>query len=252
MVHKTMSDSLGTLYGVGVGPGDPDLITLRAIRVIRKAPVVFMPHSVNRDSVAFSVVGKWLRPKRQEIIYHPYPMMGTEEELDAGRGAVANQTVEFLQSGQDVAFVTEGDPLLYSTFIDLLDRCQRLFPDLSVQAVPGVTSITACASKAMVPLVRRSERLAVLSATDSLDDLERVIQEFDTVVLLKVRSVFDSVLDRLDRLGLTEAGVLVEECGRTEERITVDLHSRRGQSLSYFSTLLLCRTKVVVGAGCEK
>jgi len=94
-------------------------------------------------------------------------------------------------------------------------------------------------------LARRSERVAVLSATDDLDDLERVLERFDTVVLLKVRSVFDTLVDRLEDLGLAAHAVLVEECGRPAQRVTPDLRLRRGQALSYFSTVMLCRTRVV-------
>jgi len=247
-----MNDPMGTLYGIGVGPGDPDLVTLKAIRVLRKVPVVLIPYSVNHSSVALSIVRRWVRPTRQHVTYQSYPMMGTEESLEQAREEVAHQAVAFLKNGKDVAFVTEGDPLLYSTFIDLLERCRRIMPELNVRAIPGVSSITACAAAGVIPLARRSERVAVLSATDSLDDLAHVLEQFDTVILLKVRSVFDALLDRLDQLGITSAGVLVEECGREQERVTVDLHSRRGQPLSYFSTLLLCRTRVALAAVCQK
>ncbi len=240
------ASNLGILYGVGVGPGDPELITLKAARLLRRVPAVLVPHSANRPSVAFSIVGRWIRPKRQRLIVQAYPMTGPEESLDQARGEAARNAIDLLRSGSDVAVVTEGDPLLYSTFIDLLERVRAALPGLCVEVVPAVSSVTACAAAALAPLARRSERIAVLSATDDLDDLDRVLEHFDTVVLLKVRSRFDALVDRLDALGLSSAAVLVEECGRPGQHITRDLRSRQGQSLSYFSTVMLYRTRVAL------
>jgi precorrin-2/cobalt-factor-2 C20-methyltransferase len=198
--------------------------------------------------VAFSIVDRWIRPKRQRLIVQPYPMAGPEEALDRARDEAARNAIDLLRSGSDVAFVTEGDPLLYSTFIDLFERVRKALPGVSVEVVPAVSSVTACAAAALAPLARRSERIAVLSATDDLDDLEYVLEHFDSVVLLKVRSRFDALVDRLDALGLLSTAVLVEECGQTEQRVTRDLRSRQGQPLSYFSMVLLCRTRVTLQA----
>lgn len=233
--------NLGLLYGVGVGPGDPDLITLKAVQVLRRVPVVLVPHSSSKPSVALGIVRRWVRPS-QQLILQPYPMMGSEGSIVRAREGAASQAFSLLSAGTDLAFVTEGDPLLFSTFIDLLERTRRTLPNLRVEVVPAVSSITACAAAAEFPLARRAERVAVLSATDGLDDLDEVLGRFDTVVLLKVRSAYDALVERLDRLGLTETAVLVEECGRPDQRITRELRSRVGQALSYFSTVLLCRT----------
>ena len=109
-----MSHVVGTLYGIGVGPGDPDLVTLKAIRVLRRVPIVLMPYSVNHSSVALSIVHRWVRPTRQHITYQPYPMMGDEASLELAREEVAGQAIAFLNNEKDVAFVTEGKilPLL--------------------------------------------------------------------------------------------------------------------------------------------
>lgn len=234
----------GTLYGVGVGPGDPELITLKAIRLLRRVPAVLIPQSAQRASVALGIVRRWLRPRHQHLIMQSYPMTGPEEALERARDEAADRVVSLLQSGTDVAFVTEGDPLLYSTFIDLLGRARDRLAGLCVEVIPAVSSITACAAAAVLPLARRSERIAVIPAVDALGDLEEVLKRFDTVVLLKVRSVFDELVDRLEQLGLVDSAVLVEECGRPNHHVGRDLRSRRGQPLSYFSTVLLCRTRM--------
>ena len=246
-----MASQLGTLYGIGVGPGDPDLITLKAVRLLRRVPVVLLPQSVNRPSVALSIVRQWLRPGRQRLLLQSYPMMGSEDDLEQARAEAARVAVSCLTSGTDLAWVTEGDPLLYSTFIDLLARTRDQLSDLKVEVIPAVSSITACAAVSAMPLARGSERIAVLPATDSLHDLEDVIERFDTVILLKVRNVLDSLVERLDRIGFTGATVLVEECGRPNQHVTQELRSRLGQPLSYFSMVMLCRKRVVDGMRCE-
>lgn len=233
----------GMLYGVGVGPGDPELITVKAVRLLRRVPTVLLPHSVDRPSVALSIVRRWMRPTRQRVLFQPYPMTGSIESLERAREEAAGRVCALLKTGGDVACVTEGDPLLYSTFIDLLERTRAALPAVRVEVIPAVSSITACAAVAQAPLARRSERIAVLSATDDLDDLESVLKQFDTVVLLKVRSTFDALVERLEALDLSSGAVLVEECGRPGQRITRDLRSRQGCSLSYFSMVLLCRTR---------
>ncbi|MGQ0812394.1 MAG: precorrin-2 C(20)-methyltransferase [Nitrospiraceae bacterium] len=246
-----MTPPLGTLYGIGVGPGDPDLITLKAVRLLRRVPVVLIPQSVNRSSVALSIVRRWLRPGRQRLLLQPYPMMAPEEALVQAREEAARVAVSFLISGTDLAWVTEGDPLLYSTFIDLLARTKERLMELKVEVIPAVSSITACAAITAMPLAGGSERMAVVPATDSLDDLEEVLEQFDTVILLKVRNVIERLVERLDRIGFTGAAVLVEECGRPTQRVTRELRSCLGNPLSYFSMVMLCRKRVVDGISSE-
>jgi precorrin-2/cobalt-factor-2 C20-methyltransferase len=242
---------LGTLYGVGLGPGDPELVTVKALRLLRRVPVVIMPQSLNHPGVALSIMNRWVRSKRQRRIIQPYPMTGPEHLLEEARRTVAEQTVRFLRTGADVAFVSEGDPLLYSTFIDLMERVRSALASPRVEIIPAVSSVTACAAAAGEPLAHRAERVAVVSALDGVEDIEQILERFETVVLLKVRNVFDALVDRLDKLDL-RAGVLVEECGRPEQRITWDLRARRGHTLSYFSTVILWRAHLSGEVPCNR
>jgi precorrin-2/cobalt-factor-2 C20-methyltransferase len=243
-------NGMGTLYGVGVGPGDPDLITLKAVRVLRRVPIILIPQSTDRPSVALSIVQRWLRPVRQQIVMQPYPMRGAASELEQARLDGVFRVCSFLQTGSTVACVTEGDPLLYSTFIDLLERVSDTLPDLSVEIIPAVSSITACAAAARLPLARGRERIAVVPAEDAVEELETLLQRFETIVLIKVRRVYERLRERLQSLQLERHAVLIQQWGRPDERILPACEMRSAEDLSYFSTVLLSKHRTPEVARC--
>ncbi|HEY8743696.1 MAG TPA: precorrin-2 C(20)-methyltransferase, partial [Chloroflexota bacterium] len=153
--------------------------------------------------------------------------------------AAAQRVAEVSAAGLDAAFVTEGDPLTYSTFVHLYRTLQHEHPRVPVQVVPGITSFAAASAAALHPLVDQDERLAVIPASYAPAALERVLHEFDTVVLLKVSAVFDQVLDLLERLNLVDHALYVRRVGRPEQEVRHDLRALRGQSLDYFSLVIV-------------
>jgi precorrin-2/cobalt-factor-2 C20-methyltransferase len=144
-----------------------------------------------------------------------------------------------LRQGKSVAWITQGDPFFYSTFINLYEQMRRRFPDVPVEVIPGVTSTSAAAARAGVPVARLAERVAVLPAAYGLAGLPALLDEFATVFLMKVNSVFDQLLDTLPTLPPTVHAVYLEKVGTAEERVVHDLESLRGQKLPYFSLVLL-------------
>jgi precorrin-2/cobalt-factor-2 C20-methyltransferase len=148
-----------------------------------------------------------------------------------------------LSTGRDVAFITEGDPLLYSTFIHLYRRLRAASPPVRVEIVPGVTSVTAAAAVAGLPLADGTERLAVVPATCGYERLRAALRDFDTVVLLKVSPVFDRVLDLLEELNLLESAVYVSRAGTPEQRVEADVRALRRQPLDYLSLILVKTTR---------
>ncbi|HBT82687.1 MAG TPA: precorrin-2 C(20)-methyltransferase, partial [Desulfuromonas sp.] len=144
-----------------------------------------------------------------------------------------------VRAGRDVAFVTIGDPLLYSTFLYLWQIFRESYPDIAIELVPGITSIGAAAAAAGIPLGIAAERIAILPATYAADELRRTLQEFDTVVLMKVSRVFDQVYGVLKELGLEKNGVFVRRVGSGEEEVVRDLASLVGQKLDYLSLLIV-------------
>jgi precorrin-2/cobalt-factor-2 C20-methyltransferase len=154
-----------------------------------------------------------------------------------------NVIVTELRQGKSVAWVTQGDPLFYSTFIHLYEQMRQSFPDIPIAIVPGVTSTSAAAARAGIPVSRLEEKVAVLPAVYGLTELAALLDEFATVFLMKVNSVFDQLLDTLGTLPPTVHGVYLENIGTAEERLVTDLESLRGQKLPYFSLVLLHRER---------
>jgi precorrin-2/cobalt-factor-2 C20-methyltransferase len=228
---------VSTLYGLGVGPGDPELLTLKAARILNEVPVVAAPVTqVDGDSYALDIVAGKLRPEQTLLKLH-FPMLKDVAARQRYRQAAAQRLAAELQAGRDVAFLTEGDPLLHSTFIYLL---QHLLPELPVEIVPGVTSITAAAAEARVPLVNAGQRLAVLPTTfEDPAELRPIFEDFDTVVLLKFHRVFEPLLDLLDELELSERAILVERASHAAGRVVKNIHPLRGSPIHYLSLLIV-------------
>lgn len=250
----------GTLYVIGVGPGDPELLTLKAVRILKTVPCICVPKGKEEgSSLALSIVKKAIDLDDKEIIEAYFPMRKTKrqsaehraestEKNDPGSGPSGldmkwNETVKMvsgiLNKGTDMAFITIGDPTIYSTFFYLHDRLIDLNPELRIEFVPGISSITASAARAGIPLGLADERVAVLPATYSTDDLKDVLERFNTVVLMKVHKVFDKVLALLDEMHLTMKATYISRAGMEDEQVIEDIQSLRGKELNYFSTVIV-------------
>ncbi len=234
----------GTLYGVGVGPGAPDLLTLRAVQILRACPVICLPASAHGQSYARSIIEHLLDRERQEVLQVQFPMQRDPALVLPAREQAATKVLERLHAGLNVAFATEGDPLLYSTFGYLLEAVKRDAPEIPVEVVPGISSITAAAASACLPLAAWDERVAIIPAAHSLrqtgsGDLRQMLQLFDTVVLLKVNTVFDALLDVLEESDLAQHAVFVHRCSTDREEIVCDLARLRKQRLDYFSLVIV-------------
>jgi precorrin-2/cobalt-factor-2 C20-methyltransferase len=160
------------------------------------------------------------------------------------RERAADQVLECLYAGYDVAFVTEGDPLLYSTFGYVLETVKRHHPTIPIEVVPGVSSITAAAAAASLPLASWDERIAIIPAAYALKpsesgDLRMLLKVFDTVVLLKVNGAFAALLDMLEELDLAQHAVFVRRCSTDLEEVVFDLARLRDQRLDYFSLVIV-------------
>jgi precorrin-2/cobalt-factor-2 C20-methyltransferase len=228
------------IYAVGVGPGDPELLTRKAERILRHVPVICAPSASAGDSShALSIVESFLDRSRQEVIVSVFPMKKDQEGLDEFWEEAAATVVAHIHQGKDVAFITIGDPFLYSTFLYLYRIFCERYPDIPIEVVPGVSSITAAAVAAGIPLAAASERIAVLPATFEEEKLRRTLQDFDTVVLMKVNRVFDRVYALLKELGLERGCAFVSRAGTAEEKVVYDLASLVGKKLDYLSLLIV-------------
>jgi len=232
------STALGCLYGIGVGPGDPELLTLKALKALQKAPVICVPQAANRrDSYALNIVKEYVKPE-QEIMRVPFPTDDAEGAGQVWREASV-MVLERLKKGQDVAFLTEGDPMLFSTFSYVLAGVQELCPEAPVQIIPGVSSVMAAAASSGVPLATHGQRLAILPAAYGLDDLSEATSNFDTVVLMKISPNIHETLADLRKLGLAEQTTYVRRVTTDREKVIKDLTEITDEDLDYFSLLIV-------------
>lgn len=240
-----MSDQrVGTFYGIGVGPGDPELLTLKAHRLIQSLPILFVPVArPGSPSYARAIVEPYLDSRRQSVVELVFAMREEPERMAAQWVVNARRIARELAEGHDVCFLTEGDPSLYSTFGHVAGALQAIRPDVPVVVVPGISSPQAAAARFQLPLADRDERLAILPASYERADLRTVLTTFDTVVLLKVARVLDSVLDVLEEVGRIDQATLVTRVGRPDEVCVRDVRRLRGQKVDYFSLLIVRRMR---------
>jgi precorrin-2/cobalt-factor-2 C20-methyltransferase len=228
------------IYAVGVGPGDPELLTRKAERIIRQAPVICTPTGqADAASYALSIVEELLDRSRQEIVIQLFPMSKDETVLQEFWHRAAAEVLAKIDAGRDVAFITIGDPLLYSTFLYLYRIFREQRPDIAIEIVPGISSINAAAAAAGIPLGMAGGRIAILPATYADAELRRTLAEFDTIVLMKVSRVFDRVYAILAELGLEKSGAFIRRVGSEQEEVVFDLATLVGKKLDYLSMLII-------------
>ncbi|MHB8421741.1 MAG: precorrin-2 C(20)-methyltransferase [Leptospirales bacterium] len=231
----------GTLYGIGVGPGNPDLLTLRAARILSSVPTLAIPKSVSDGgSMALSVVEEILSERKEplERVELVFPMTKDQLVLADSRENNARILEKALSAG-DVAFISLGDIFFYSTFGNLLEGLRSRIPDLKVEVIPGITSVSAATALIGTPLVQGSEGLAVVPATYEPDSLETILDLHETVVFMKIHRVFPRLLEMLSRRGLLDRTVYLAEIGTSRQEVVRDIRMLEGRSLPYMSLLIV-------------
>lgn len=234
----------GILYGISVGPGDPELITLKGWRLLQKAAIVAFPAGLRGNpGIAEQIIHGWLHPDQVRLALH-FPYVQEMEVLTAAWRSAAEQVWHYLEQGQDVAFACEGDISFYSTFTYLAQTLQQFHPEVQIQYIPGVTSPLAAAAALEMPLTVRQQRLVVLPALYTVADLETALQMADVIVLLKVSSVYPEVWKLLEQARLLEQSYVVERATHPDQVIHRDLQAKPDLKLPYFSLLIVQATPV--------
>lgn len=234
-----MDQQLGTFYGIGVGPGDPELITIKALRILQQVPHIFAAASSKNDfSFAYNIVRSYL--DRAVVVEPlPFPMTRDREELEAAWLANARRVLAVLTQGRDAAFITLGDPMTYSTYGYLLKTLLRLQPDLKVVTVPGITSYHAAAALANIPLTEGEESFYLVSGARGGDRLREAVAASDNIVMLKTYRHFDQIYAALEELHLLEHAICISRCGLPGEAVTRDLRNLKGKQLPYLSLIII-------------
>jgi precorrin-2/cobalt-factor-2 C20-methyltransferase len=230
----------GIIYAVGVGPGDPELITRKAERILRSVDVICAPTGqAEAASFALSIVEPYLDRSRQLVIEQVFPMKKEEADLLPFWREAAATVAAHARAGRTVAFITIGDPFLYSTFLYIYRILKEDYPELPLEIVPGISSVFAAAAAAGLPLGMASDRIAILPATYEADRLRQVLLDFDTIVLMKVHRRFETILELLGELGLQNKAVYIRRVSSGQEEIVTNLSTLAGKTLDYMSLVIV-------------
>ena len=241
MSNRNLQTQTGTFYGVGVGPGDPELLTLKAQRVLKDVSIVFVPQSeTSRDSFAYSIASQFIDAEKQRITPIMFPTDDADGAAQVWKDA-SRRIAEDLLKGDDVAFITEGDPMLYSEFSQVLESVKAEVIDLVVEVIPGVSSVMAAAASSGMPLVTHGQRLTILPKVYGIDDLREAITNSDTTVLMEVNRDLMIALANLEKLGLTGKATYVRQASTARENVVEDISKISDEDLDYFSLLIIRR-----------
>lgn len=230
----------GILYGVGVGPGDPELLTLKAVSVIKEADIILAPKTEKKeDSVALSIARPFLKPEA-EVVKLVFPMVSDSKELLEAWQSNKAVILDLLKAGKKVVFLTLGDPMFYSTYIYVY----RLLEDAGypIETIPGVTAFCAIGSHVGYPIVDGDNVLNIVPATMDDEKLDRVLAAADNVVLMKVYKNFPQIVEKLRKYNLLSEAVMITRCGLPEEEVVRNLSDvDTTKPLNYLSTILTKR-----------
>ena len=235
------------LFCVGCGPGDPELLTIRALNLITEADVIFVPTSkLDKPSIALSIVAKYIK-ETTKIINLVFPMV---KDKDALKDYWKKNTLEISQvvrTGKKTLYLTVGDPSLYSTWIYIHRELKKNHKDIEIEIIPGITSIFAFAAESKLSLVEGNEHLSIVPACYDLNKVKNTVKASDTIVFLKDGRYFDNVIEMLSDSGFgEETQIAIAQDVSTKENILEikhlkDLKGKKQPSQKYFSIMVVKR-----------
>lgn len=227
----------GKLFGVGVGPGDPELITVKAVRVIKEADIIFTAASTkNTYSLAVEIASPYISPSATvEKLF--FPMSKDVEEVEAAWIENARQIADVLKQGKTAVFLTLGDPTTYSTFGYILKKMDCVMPDADIETIPGITSFHAASARLNRILVEGEESLLVTSGAFGGDQIRRV-DGVENVAIVKAYKNIEDINKALRETGLDNRCVAVSKCGRKNEEIIEDLDALEKREPDYWTLIL--------------
>jgi precorrin-2/cobalt-factor-2 C20-methyltransferase len=236
----------GKLFGLGVGPGDPELITLKALRLLKAAPVVAYHAAKGKKGNALTIVEDYLSPE-QVLVPLIYPVtteklpahMDYEQIVSDFYAEITTTIASHLDAGRDVAVIAEGDPFFYGSFMYIHDRLAEKY---ETEVVPGVCSVLGAAAVLGAPLVYRNQTLSILSGVMSAEELKTRLAGTEAAAIMKLGKNLDKVRDVLNELGLMDRALYIERATMQNQRIA-PLIEVSGSDCPYFSIILVPGSK---------
>lgn len=224
----------GKLFGLGIGPGDPDLITVKALKILQSADVVAYPALEDGESLARAIVAPHLTNEQPEYAIR-IPMSVKREPAQTAYDKAAADLAGYLKEGKTVAVLCEGDPFFYGSFMYLFGRLSDQF---ETEVIPGVSSITTCAAALQAPLSARNDILTVLPAPLDDEALKPRIEASDSIAIMKIGRHFDRVRALIDMLNLTDKARYIERASMENQKI-MPLSDVPADAAPYFSMILI-------------
>ncbi|RAK10590.1 precorrin-2/cobalt-factor-2 C20-methyltransferase [Halanaerobium saccharolyticum] len=229
------------LYGIGVGVGEPGLVTLKAVEILKEVDYVCTPLSTKSDSSKALEIISNLIDLKDRVIKLRFKMSKNKQELEQSRSAAAQKIYQLLEAGKTVAFVTIGDPFLYSTYAYMLKKIKEWDNSINIETVPGINSIAAATSSYNLPLAEGKENTAILSELKNEEHIEKVFNLFETVVILKLSRNFEIAYSVLEKLGLKENVLIASKCGFEDEFYTENIEVFKNKKIEYLTLMIVKR-----------
>lgn len=230
---------MAKFYGIGTGPGDSTLVTIKAVNTIKMLDILYTPEpKKGGDSLALSIVKEYV-PDTVEIKQRHFPMNNDSIEKMASWDAIAAEIKDDVKAGKEVGFITLGDPMIYSTYVYIMER---LMDEIEVETIPGISSFSNIASNQNFPLVMDTDPLMVIPCTMEEEKIDAALQTYDCFVLMKVYKNFKEIVQKLEKYDLIDSAILVSNSSQEREVVYKDLRDVHLQEkISYFSTILVNR-----------
>lgn len=230
---------MAKFYGIGTGPGDSTLVTIKAVNTIKMLDILYTPEpKKGGDSLALSIVKEYV-PDTVEIKQRHFPMNNDSVEKMASWDAIAAEIKADVKAGKEVGFITLGDPMIYSTYVYIMER---LMDEIEVETIPGISSFSNIASNQNFPLVMDTDPLMVIPCTMEEEKIDAALQTYDCFVLMKVYKNFKEIVQKLEKYYLIDSAILVSNSSQEREVVYKDLRDVHLQEkISYFSTILVNR-----------
>lgn len=223
----------GKFYGIGVGVGDPENITVKATKRLHEVDVIVLPEAKSGEgSTAFNIVKEYVKPDVEQLFLE-FPMIKDVEARKVFRKNNAGKINVELEKGKNVAFLTIGDPMTYSTYTYVLEH---ISDDVEVETIAGITSFNSIAARLNIPLMIGDEDLKVVSVNKKTD-IHKEIENNDNLVLMKISRDFEKIKKAIIETGNKENSVIVSDCGKDNEVVYWDIESV--EEVPYFSTMIL-------------
>lgn len=228
---------MAKFYGIGTGPGDSSLVTVKAINTLKNIDILYTPEAKKGgDSLALSIVKEYV-PDKVEIKSRHFPMSNHGTDKIEAWEDISKEIVSDVKSGKDVGFITLGDPMIYSTYVYVMER---IMEDIEVETIPGISSFSNIASNQNFPLVMDTDPLVVIPCTMEEDKIDEALEKYDCIVLMKIYKKINLILDKLKKHNLIDYAILVSNSSQEREVVFTNLREEEiDDKISYFSTILV-------------